>query len=232
MVEHAPAARRIPRRTRQVIQGLLSLALVLVIFYKLFKGIDFGAVWTAVTAMTWLELTTLGLLAIWNLATYAFVWMSVTPGVGFGHAMVMTQSATAVANTVPGGSAIGIGMSYSMLGSWGYSRSKTTVAVLVSGVWNSFSSWAEVLAVFAFARLATAIPITPGGAGLVEAVLIGGLVAAGGAKPEVVAAVLVSRALAWLLPVPLGVGTYVWWRRRSWTAPSKEAPSPVSVPAS
>jgi uncharacterized protein (TIRG00374 family) len=359
MVEHAPAARRIPRRTRQVIQGLLSLALVLVIFYKLFKGIDFGAVWTAVTAMTWLELTTLGLLAIWNLATYAFVWMSVTPGVGFGHAMVMTQSATAVANTVPGGSAIGIGMSYSMLGSWGYSRSKTTVAVLVSGVWNSFiklglpvlalalvllqggagggrviaallgiaglvgaivvfalmlrseaaarrfgvlagrvvsrvlrlfgrppvagwelatvkfrgrtidlverrwiaitatslvshlslylvllvalrdvgvgnaeANWAEVLAVFAFARLATAIPFTPGGAGLVEAVLIGGLVAAGGAKPEVVAAVLLYRALTWLLPVPLGVGTYLWWRRRSWTAPSKEAPSPVSVPAS
>jgi uncharacterized membrane protein YbhN (UPF0104 family) len=31
--------------------------------------------------------------------------------------------------------------------------------------------WAEVLAVFAFARLATAIPITPGGAGLVEVVL-------------------------------------------------------------
>jgi uncharacterized membrane protein YbhN (UPF0104 family) len=36
--------------------------------------------------------------------------------------------------------------------------------------------------VFAFARLATAIPITPGGAGLVEVILIGGLVAAGGAN--------------------------------------------------
>ena len=41
---------------------------------------------------------------------------------------------------------------------------------------------------FAFARLATAIPFTPGGAGLVEAVLIGGLIAAGGAKPQVVGA--------------------------------------------
>jgi putative heme transporter len=49
-----------------------------------------------------------------------------------------TQATTAVANTVPGGSAIGIGMTYSMLGSWGYSRSRTTTAVLVSGVWNSF----------------------------------------------------------------------------------------------
>jgi hypothetical protein len=52
--------------------------------------------------------------------------------------MVMTQATTAVANTVPGGSAVGIGMTYGMLGSWGYSRSGTTTAVLVSGVWNSF----------------------------------------------------------------------------------------------
>jgi putative heme transporter len=86
----------------------------------------------------WLELTILGLLAVWNLCTYAFVWMAVTPGLGFWHAMVMTQATTAVANTVPGGSAIGIGMTYSMVGSWGYSRSRTTTAVLVSGVWNSF----------------------------------------------------------------------------------------------
>jgi len=356
MVEHALSARRGPPRTRQIIQGLVSLALVVVIFYKLFKGIDFGEVGAAVTSMTWLELTILGLLAIWNLATYAFVWMAVTPGLSFRHGFMLTQSATAVANTVPGGSAIGIGMTYGMFGSWGLSRSRTTVAVLVSGVWNSFIklglpvlalalvllqggagggrviaallgiaglvgaivvfalmlrseeaacrfgelagrvasrvlrlfgrppvagwelatmkfrsrtidlvehrwiaitvtslvshvslylvllvalrdvgvsnaevSWAEVLAVFAFARLATAIPFTPGGAGVVEVVLIGGLVAAGGAKPAVVAAVLIYRALTWLLPVPIGVGTYLWWRRRSWTAPSTPAPSPVSV---
>jgi uncharacterized membrane protein YbhN (UPF0104 family) len=39
------------------------------------------------------------------------------------------------------------------------------------GVSDAEVSWAEVLAVFAFARLATAIPLTPGGAGFVEAVL-------------------------------------------------------------
>jgi uncharacterized membrane protein YbhN (UPF0104 family) len=46
------------------------------------------------------------------------------------------------------------------------------------GVSNAQVGWAEVLAVFAFARLVTAIPITPGGAGLVEAALIAGLVGA------------------------------------------------------
>src|SRR6266700_764598 len=138
MVEEAPpaATRRSP--TRLVIQAVVSLVLVVVIFYFLLKKIDLAQVWTAITDMTWLELTILGLLAVWNLCTYAFVWMSVTPGLSFGDGMVMTQSTTAVANTVPGGSAIGIGMTYAMLGSWGYSRSRATTAVLVSGVWNSF----------------------------------------------------------------------------------------------
>jgi uncharacterized protein (TIRG00374 family) len=357
-VDQEPPAANRRSRTRLVLQGLLSLVLVVAIFYYLLTKIDLAQVWAAITAMTWTELAILGLLAVWNLCTYAFVWMAVTPGLGFWRAMVMTQATTAVANTVPGGSAIGIGMTYSMLGSWGYSRSRTTTAVLVSGVWNSFIklglpvlalalvalqggatggrvvaallgiaglvaavvvfalmlrseevahrfgllagrvasrllrllrrppvagwelatvkfrtrtvglvqrrwvaitvaslvshlslylvllvtlrhvgvsdaevSWAEVLAVFAFARLATAIPLTPGGAGFVEAVLIGGLVAAGGARPQVVAAVLVYRALTWLLPIPVGIGTYLWWRRRSFAAPGTEAPTPVGAEA-
>jgi putative heme transporter len=56
-------------------------------------------------------------------------------------------------------------------------------------------------------------------------------VAAGGAKPQVVAAVLVYRALTWLLPIPVGVCTYLWWRRRSLVVPDKESPIPVGVEA-
>jgi hypothetical protein len=54
------------------------------IFYFLRRKIDPAQTWAATAAMTWPELTTLGLLAVWNLCTYAFVWMSVTPGLGSG----------------------------------------------------------------------------------------------------------------------------------------------------
>ena len=140
MVDQQPPAASRRSRTRIVVQVVVSLVLIVVIFYFLLKKIDLAQVWDAITSMTWLELTLLGLLAVWNLCTYAFVWMAVTPTpqLSFGRAMVMTQSTTAVANTVPGGSAIGIGMTYAMLGSSGYSRSRATTAVLVSGVWNSF----------------------------------------------------------------------------------------------
>jgi uncharacterized protein (TIRG00374 family) len=360
MVDQQPAMASRRSRTRMIVQVVVSLVLVAVIFYFLVKKIDLAQVWTAITSMTWLELTLLGLLAVWNLCTYAFVWMSVTPApqLSFGRAMVMTQSTTAVANTVPGGSAIGIGMTYAMLGSWGYSRSRATTAVLVSGVWNSFIKlgmpvlalallalqggatggrvtaallgiaglagavvvfalilrseemarrfgllagrvasrvlrlvrrppvhgwelatvkfrdrtialvehrwgsitvtslvshlslylvllvalrdvglsntqvgWAEVLAVFAFARLATAIPFTPGGIGFVEAVLIAGLTAAGGDRDQVTAAVLVYRLLTWALPIVVGVATYLWWRRSSIRpAPVTAAGPPVGAP--
>jgi hypothetical protein len=78
-------------RARLVVQGLLSLVLVVAIFYYLLKKLDPAQVWAAITAMTWQELAILGLLASWNLCTYAFVWMTVTPGLGFWRAMEMTR---------------------------------------------------------------------------------------------------------------------------------------------
>jgi uncharacterized protein (TIRG00374 family) len=338
---------------KTVLRVVLSLILIAAIFYYLLKDISLADVWAAITAMTWTELVILAGVALWNLITYVFVWMAVTPGLSAGRAMIMTQATTAITNTVPAGSAIGVGMTYAMLGSWGFSRSRTTIAVLVSGVWNAFAklglpvlalalvalqgnasatritgallgiaglvaaivvfalmlrsermaekigvtagrfasrllalirrppavgweiatvkfrnrtidllehrwfpitaatlvshlslylvllvclrdvgvsntevNWAEVLAVFAFARLATAVPITPGGAGLVEAVLITGLTAAGGDKAEVVAAVLVFRALTWGLPILVGVFCLLWWRKQSLTHPAEATSSP------
>jgi uncharacterized membrane protein YbhN (UPF0104 family) len=97
------------------------------------------------------------------------------------------------------------------------------------GVSDAEVGWAAVLAVFAFGRLATAIPLTPGSAGVVEAVLIGLLVAAGGDREQVTAAVLVFRALTWALPILIGVACYLWWRRQSFAAPEVEPASPAGV---
>jgi uncharacterized protein (TIRG00374 family) len=71
--------------------------------------------------------------------------------------------------------------------------------------------------VFAFARLLTAIPLTPGGVGVVELALIVGLSRGSGDDGQVVAAVLMFRLLTYVLPILIGGCTYVIWRRkRSW----------------
>jgi uncharacterized membrane protein YbhN (UPF0104 family)/membrane-associated phospholipid phosphatase len=346
MDDQPPPAAKPRSRTRLAIQVVVSLVLVVVLFYYLLKDVELAQVWAEIRAMTWMEDAALLAFAVWNLATYGLVWMSVTPGLGFGRAMVMTQAASAVTNTVPTvGPAIGTGLTYTMFRSWGYSGSRTSVAVLVSGVWNAFAklglpvlalalvalqggasgarvtlalvgiatlvaaivifalllrseqlaerfgllagrvasrllglvrrppiqgwelatvrfrtrtlellehgwgpitaatlvshlslyavllaclravgvsdaevSWAQVLAVFAFMRLVTIVPFTPGSAGVVEFALIAPLVAAGGDREQVTAAVLVYRALTWGLQIPVGVACYLWWRR-NWLRP-------------
>lgn len=99
------------------------------------------------------------------------------------------------------------------------------VALRHVGVSQSELSWIAVLAAFAFVRLISALPITPGGVGLVElgyaAVLTLGLDAA--ASAQVVAAILVFRAATYLLPIPLGLGAYAFWRaNRSWRMSESE----------
>ena len=69
------------------------------------------------------------------------------------------------------------------------------------GISEQEVSWAQILAVFAFGRLISALPITPGGLGVIELGYIGGLVAAGG--DEFVKDFLEHRLME-LLPVQRG----------------------------
>jgi uncharacterized membrane protein YbhN (UPF0104 family) len=341
-----PAPIRRPKsRRRTVIQGLVTMAVVAAIAaFALPQVVDLSEVWDLVRGMTGVELAVLGLATLCNLLSYVAVSLIATPGATYGQALVLTESTTAVANTVPAGGAVAVGLTYAMLTSWGFSRSRATFSVVVSGIWDNFAKlgmpivalailalmggardgrtavalvalgglagavvvfvlilrsesfaartgvvvagwvswfrhflkrgpvigwdialvnfrarvvdlvhrrwlaltvatlvqhlslysvllislrqigvsddevgWAEVLAVLSFGRLLTAIPITPGGIGVIELALIAGLSGAGGDHAQVVGAVLVFRVLTFVLPIPIGFVTYVFWRRnRSW----------------
>jgi uncharacterized protein (TIRG00374 family) len=344
---------------RRLLPPVLSLMLIgAVFFWFLPQFTSISDIWTTVRDMSGVQVAILLLLAVWNLATYQFVIVSTMPGMNLRQATVNTETTTAVSNTVVGGAAISLGLTYAMNSSWGFSRSRTTVSLLVSGLWNNFAklgipvlalvllafsgtpttgrlvagllgvaalvasvvllglllrseeaaarigrgaaglvsrvrrlfgagpvtgwdrattkfrgrtvlllharwhwitvatlvshlslfavllvalrfvgvssaevSLAEALAVFAFARLLTAIPFTPGGLGIIEAALITGLAAYGGDRAEVAAAVLIFRALTYVLPIPVGLGTYIFWRRnRSWRRAPNSAPRTELVP--
>jgi uncharacterized membrane protein YbhN (UPF0104 family) len=352
----------LPRRRplwRRLIGPVFSLVLVAAVyFWFLPQFTSLSAVWAAVQAMSGVQVAILLLAAAWNLASYQFVMVTATPGMTLRQATVSTETTTAVSNTLIGGAAIALGLTYSMNSSWGFSRSRTSVCLLVSGLWNNFVklglpvvalallaftqppsggrwlagllglagliaagvllwlvlrsresaarvgrglarvvsallvalhrppvtgwdlattkfrdrtvlllrarwhwlslttlvshlslfvvlllalrftgvtsaqvTWTEALAVFALARLLTAIPFTPGGVGIIEFALIAGLAAAGGEHAAVTAAVLVFRVLTYVLPIPLGVLTYVFWQRnRSWRRAPNMAPRTALVP--
>jgi uncharacterized protein (TIRG00374 family) len=74
-------------------------------------------------------------------------------------------------------------------------------------------SFLEVLLSFAVARLAGAIPVTPGGLGTVDAACIGMLTAFGASSSDALAADLVWRATTYFPPIVIGVVTYLLWKR-------------------
>ncbi|MDQ2726083.1 MAG: YbhN family protein [Actinomycetota bacterium] len=66
--------------------------------------------------------------------------------------------------------------------------------------------WRGLLLAYAAAQLATNLPITPGGLGVVEGSLTVALVAFGGAQASTVAAVLIYRVLSFWIILPIGWG--------------------------
>jgi putative heme transporter len=355
-----PARPRRPAWRRWLAPAFSLLLVAAMIFWFLPQFTSLSDVWASVQDMTALQIGLLLLATVWNLATYQFVMVTATPGMTLRQATVSTETTTAVANTLVGGAAVAMGLTYAMNSSWGFSRSRTSVALLTSGLWNNFAKlglpvvalalvafttpptpgrvlagllgvaglvaaviglwlvlrsrasaarvgvtlarwvsallrlvhrppvhgwdlaltkfrdrtvlllrarwhwltlatvvshlslflllllslrfcgvsaeqvgWAEALAVFAFARLLTAIPFTPGGLGVIEVAMISGLAAAGGDRAAVAAGVLVFRVLTYVLPIPLGMLTYVFWRRnRSWRREPNTAPRTDLVPES
>ena len=51
---------------------------------------------------------------------------------------MLNTASSAVSNVVPFGGAVGVGATYGMCRSWGFGVPKTTLAILVSGIWNIF----------------------------------------------------------------------------------------------
>jgi putative heme transporter len=110
------------------------------------------------------------------------------------------------------------------------------LAVRDVGISDREVNWTRILGVFAFVRLLFALPITPGGLGIVDLGYIGGLVLAGRHQTDVpvavfhtqvTAAVLVFRALTYGLQLPHGALAYfIWRRRKSWRKLSPHGPPP------
>jgi uncharacterized protein (TIRG00374 family) len=340
MADVAPAdpgaRRRLPAWLKSLFSILLGGGLLLGVLPRL---ADLGEVWAVIGDLSVMGIVVIGAAATWNILTYQFVMMSALPGLRWRHAFMTGQIATAVSNTLPAGAVVGIGVTYSVLSSFGHGTAAIALTSIITGFWNTLAKfamptvalfvlalngevnegllsaagigaallvgattvlvmvvsseafarrigaavqrfvssflalfgrrevsgweesfarfrwrsaallkrrwhlltlatavshvslfwvllaalrqmgvepgdvhWYEALGVFAFVQLATALPITPGGIGLVEVGMSAGLVLAGGNEPAVVAAVLLYRSLTYLLQVVLGIGCYAVWR--------------------
>lgn len=342
----------------QIASFAVGVIIVVAIFvFVIPRFADWGEVWAAMKTLTPIEFWSLLAVTILNLYTYWLANQAALPGLSLKKSAVVTQTGTSVANTVPAGGAVAIGMTYAILHSWGFTGGETALFVGVTGIWNTFAklalpvvalgllvvtgntnpalvgaaaigiavlvvavvllalvfkssavarsvgdvlgrvaSWfmkpfkrgpvtslgeravdfrrktiilverrwirltwttvvsqvalflvllislrhmgvseheisnVEAFAVYTFARLLSAIPITPGGVGVIDLGYIGGLSAIYGAeKAQIIAAILIFRVLTYGIQIPIGGVTYFIWRAKtSWR---RDTPPPGSISA-
>jgi putative heme transporter len=356
------------RRGRTLLRNALSLALVGAIFWLAIPHFaSYHSVWASIQAMTAGQLALVAGTAVVSMVSSWIMICAVLPTIGLRQAAVVNLGSNAVANALPAGGALGMGVSWAMLSGWGVSTAEYVLYTLVSGVWNvltrlglpvlalvllattarpgagliftaatglavliamavalrlflrreSFAraagrllqrpaalgcrlarrkppgdlcaamsgfrdraagllatrgwrislttvasqltlwlvllaclrglglsqaqvSWQSSLAAYAFIRLLTALPITPGGAGITELGLVG-ILAAGASHQvtaQVTAAVLLYRAVTYLPPIPLGAVACLVWRHAPGLLgqpakadfPVRSLPSPEETP--
>jgi superfamily II DNA/RNA helicase/uncharacterized membrane protein YbhN (UPF0104 family) len=331
-----------PRLGRRVLRAGVAAALVVATFWFAIPHFaSYHSVWASVDSMSVPQMLLIAATAVASMVSCWIMICSVLPSIRLREAAVVNLGSTAVANTLPAGGALALGVNWVMLSSWDVGAAEYLLYTLVSGIWNIFArlglpvlallfmltdgrpggillisavvglvllavmlaglglilrseslalraeqvlqrvramtgrlmrrpqpcavaavlpgfrdraagllaargwritaataasqltlwlvllaclrgvglsqaqvSWQISLAAFAFVRLLTTLPVTPGGVGLVELGLVG-IMAAGTdhrISAQVTAAVLLYRAVTYLPPIPLGAAAYLLWR--------------------
>jgi putative heme transporter len=134
----APAARS--RRGGKVLRVAVTLALVGAIFgFALPHLASYRSVWATIQAMSGGHVL---LLAAATAASMITGWMAISavlPALRLREAAVVNLGSSAVANTLPAGGALAMGVSWAMMSSWGVSAADYALYTLVSGIWNVFA---------------------------------------------------------------------------------------------
>ena len=128
-----------------------SLSVVVIIFAFVIPkitGSDYAEIWEQMTKLSALEIT--ALIALWFLGMLAYtgVLTNTLPGLKRTQALTVNFAGSAVSNVMPFGGALGVGASYAIDMSWGFTAPSVTLSILVSGIWNIFAKLAmPVLAI-------------------------------------------------------------------------------------
>jgi putative heme transporter len=165
----AAAVKGSARPGREIFRTAASIALVAAIFgFALPHFASYRSVWASMQAMTWAQALLVATAAAASMVSTWIMICSILPSIRLREAAVVNLGSNAVANTLPAGGALAMGVSWAMLSSWGVSTAEYVLYTLVSGIWNVFARLG--LPVLALMILATA---SRPGAGLIAAAAAG-----------------------------------------------------------
>ena len=119
--------------------GHLSAALIATAFgFALPRVASYRSVWASLDALSWPHAVLVATAAVARMAAYWIKIRAVLPWIRMRQAATVSLGSNAVANTLPAGGALAMGVSWAMLSSWGLSTGGYVLYTLVTGVWNVF----------------------------------------------------------------------------------------------
>ena len=122
---------------RKAARGFISVGLVAAIFvFAIPKFASYSQVWPILKGLSAAQIVWLVLAQFLSRAAYWSVYMAALPGLRFWPSAVLIQTNSAMASVLPAGGAFAVGITYEMLGSWGFSSASVTELIGVSGIWN------------------------------------------------------------------------------------------------
>ena len=135
-IDAAPVPKR-PSRWKQVVAGLVTLAVLAVVFLGIFpKFASYEDAWTSIQEMSATSLLLFALVTVANIVVYVFPYQAALPGIRYGQAFIVRQTSFMISNAVPLGGAVGLGVQYAMLAGYGFGPAVATSAIGVTSVWN------------------------------------------------------------------------------------------------
>jgi uncharacterized protein (TIRG00374 family) len=145
-------------RLRRRLTQLLAIVVILAVFGLIFPRVaSYGGAWDVVGSLTANWILVLIGITVLNLITQWWFITTCMPGLSLPRAAAMNLSSTAVANTVPGGGALALGVSWNMASAWGFSGETFTLYTLVSGLWSQFAKFGTpAVALIALASVGSA----------------------------------------------------------------------------
>jgi putative heme transporter len=154
---------------RKIVRGAVSAALVVAAFgFALPRFASYPSVWASIGTMTWPRTLLVAIAAAGSMTAVWIMICSVLPSLRLREAVAVNLGSSVVANTMPAGGALAMGVSWAMLSSWGISTEEYILYTLVSGTWNVFAR-------LGLPVLAVLVLLTAGrpGTGLIAAAVVG-----------------------------------------------------------
>ncbi len=147
-------------RWHKVLGGGASLVLLVLILVEVVpKFASYSRAWAAMTHLSaWWWVAIAGV-ALVNQISGVWPYQAALPGLRFWDGFLEVETTGAIANTVPAGGAVAIGMTYKMFSSFGFTAVDISTAIVATGIWNFAAKLGLPVAAVALLAL-TAHPTT------------------------------------------------------------------------